>query len=282
MVVRFFLLIGVLLFFCGSAAAAAEPACLGCHPAHYAELGNCVFCHRGDPRTRRKAIAHRDLLPGAYAQYRLPDSPAVTAGNRLLDELACRRCHVIGRRGNRLAEELDLQVPRLSPQALQDALLQPALFMPDFHLTQAQLVVLGNALLAAAPPDAPEAGEIPLIVHFADAVAAADPFSKFCGACHRTLTSRRGGLGSGRIGFNLAGLLSPFYPPTFGGSRPWDKTRLKKWLANPRAVRSVARMPPVVLEEADFLRLLGLIEEPPGLAVGVDGEEAWAAAHPQR
>jgi hypothetical protein len=59
-------------------------------------------------------------------------------------------------------------------------------------------------------------------------------FDKHCGGCHRVLTRRWGGLGSGLVGPNLSGLTSEFYPMPFREGEPWTAERLKKWLENPR------------------------------------------------
>lgn len=262
MVFRLALLILAALLAGSPAAGAASSRCLDCHPVHYATRGDCASCHRGDPRSNRAEIAHHGFIPAAYARFSVPGSPVTTAGRRLLDQLACRRCHVIGGEGNRLAGPLDPQLATADPLELREAILRPVLFMPDFRLTDPQLVELVNALLSyRAGPDE-EMQEVPLVVHFEPENGRENPFDKHCGACHRVLTAKHGGLGGGAIGPNLSGLLSPFYPPNFKDQQPWTAEHLKSWLDNPRKIRPVARMRPVRLQDEEFRALRELLWEP--------------------
>jgi cytochrome c2 len=244
-----------------SPASATKMQCLKCHPIHFAELGDCTLCHRGDPRSIRPEIAHHGLVSGAYAQFKLPGSPVTETGKRLLEQFACRRCHVIGKRGNRLASELDQQIARTSPLDLRESILRPVLFMPDFRLPEAHLVAVINALLAVALPLPGDAQEIPMVVHFEIENSAENPFDKHCGACHRVLTAGHGGLGRGDIGPNLSGLFSPFYPKTFKDEQPWTAENLKKWIENPREIRPFSRMQPVRLKDVEYERLRDLLWE---------------------
>lgn len=232
----------------------AAPGCLRCHPSHYAGDGPCARCHRGDERTDRKNVAHRDLIPGAYASFAIPGSPAEKRGAALIEALSCRRCHTFRGEGNALAANFD-DVPAVSaPRRIHASIRTPALFMPDFRLADRRIPEVVTAILAAgARRGTREGKEIPLVVLFEDADSKESPFSKSCGGCHRVLSDTRGGLGTGAIGPDLSGLFTRHYPATFGKGERWTPDNLRKWLRNPRAVKPGASMPPVPLEprEAD-------------------------------
>lgn len=183
-------------------------------------------------------------------------------GRKLLDETACRRCHVIGDRGNRLATDLNQSVNLSDPLVLVEAIRDPVLFMPDFHFSDTLLVEVVNALYdAGVGREAPDT-EVPRVVHFEDRGEQRDNvFLKNCGACHRVLTSALGGLGTGEVAPNLSGLLTPSYPPTYESEKSWNRDHLKKWLDNPRRSRKLARMPPIQLNDKDFGRLVDIFDE---------------------
>jgi cytochrome c2 len=233
--------------------------CLQCHVAHYQDLGSCVSCHGGEERTRRRDLAHHDLLPGALVHFRLPQSPATEAGVRLLETFACRRCHVSGDKGNRLAGNLDQRATR-RPLELEESIRRPVDFMPAFYFADEQVVQLLNALLLGAQKAPPAQAETPRVVHFEVAPAATEnPFGKHCGSCHRVLTSRFGALGRGSVAPNLSGLLTEHYPANFGIDKlPWTKERLKTWLENPRRQRPLAQMRPPLLSEEQLAALLDI------------------------
>jgi len=246
------------------AAVQASVSCLRCHATHYAEMGGCVDCHRGDPRSSRPVIAHYGLIPADYAHFTLPDTEEVKNGNKLLDEMACRRCHVIGGRGNRLATSLDQSVNLSDPLTLAEAIRDPVLFMPDFQIPAPLLVEVVNALYAAGVGREVPQEEPPQVVHFeANDKTQENVFIKNCGGCHRTLTAALGGLGRGEVAPNLSGLLTPFFPPTYkeDSEDPWNRENLKKWIENPRKSRPLARMAPIRLEEEDFNRLIDILDE---------------------
>ena len=245
----------------GSAfAAQTGQLCLSCHPVHYVERGVCTACHRGNPASDRGNIAHQQLIAGRYAAFTLGDSPLLQRGEHLLDQYACRRCHVIGGKGNRLSANLDHSVERRTPEAISVSILQPVQNMPDFHLEESRAVLLVNVLLAAAGRQKAPSGDQRQVVHFDRAgVVGKDVFSTKCGPCHRALTVRLGGLGRGDAGPNLSGLLSPHYPETFRDKGRWTERALADWLRNPRRIRSWARMQPVILTEPEFRELVDIL-----------------------
>lgn len=243
-----------------------RPLCLSCHPSHYTDRGACSACHRGNPAAGRKEIAHQRLIAGRFASFTLGETPVVREGERLMERLACRRCHVGGGRGNRLATNLDTLLETRPLGEIAAAIRSPAVGMPDFRLDEEQVVQLVNAVLGGAHTPGGPAGKRPLVVHFENRdKPGKDLFTRNCGACHRALTARLGMIGRGDNGPNLSGLLSPWYPRTFREREGWSAGRLKKWLENPRAVRPWSRMRPLELSAAEFgelTEILGVF--PPG------------------
>jgi cytochrome c2 len=229
-------------------------------------LGGCVDCHGGEERTRRQDLAHHDLFVGALTHFRLPQSPVTEAGIRLLDSSACRRCHISGKKGNRLASNLD-QRAALRPLDLEAAIRQPVDFMPNFHFSDASIVRLVNALLLGARSSAPISAEVPRMVHFEGSRDSLEnPFVKHCGGCHRMLTARHGALGRGTAAPNLSGLLTEYYPANFGPDQlPWTRERLKTWLENPRRQRSLTQMRAPPVNKEDVAALLNLLDTESGL-----------------
>ena len=130
--------------------------------------------------------------------------------------------------------------------------------MPDFRLADQEITDMVNAILAG--PGAEKTAETPLLVHFLEKTPSENIFEKHCGACHRMLSSRNGGLGRGEIGPNLSGLFSPFYPATFHDRERWSAANLKKWLANPRRIKNMALMQPVPLGDKEFATLADIMQ----------------------
>lgn len=236
--------------------AAAVQFCLTCHTSHYRERGTCSDCHRGNPASNRKNIAHQRLIAGQYARFTLGSDPVLELGNRLLEQLACRRCHKSGGRGNRLAASLDDLVEAKPVEEIVAPVKVPARGMPDFRLLDDQITPLINALLSGSKMNLRRSGEQPLSVHFnSSQKERQDVFSLKCGACHRMLTQQQGLLGKGDIGPNLSGLLSEFYPATFGNGQHWTTGGLRRWLKNPRLIRPGTMMRPVILDEKQLREL---------------------------
>lgn len=256
MAVRLPLLIAsAVLLLAASVQAAPRPSCLKCHPAHYRELGSCVFCHRGDARSDRIGIAHHGLLAARFSWHAVAGSAPVERGRRLLDAFACRRCHSVAGKGNRLASDLDRLPAGTGAEAIFASIESPAQMMPRFRLDDRQITDLVNAILASAAK--PGGKEAPQVVHFEPDGKREGVFEGKCGPCHRML-SARGAFGKGDIGPNLSGLFSDFYPPTAEGKKRWTAGALKDWLKNPRQSRPVTQMRPAPLTPADLERLISV------------------------
>lgn len=241
-------------------AAPPKSRCLTCHPAHYAEQGGCGSCHRGDGRTSRKELAHSGLIRGRYAQFTNPREPMVLQGKRLAENTACRRCHVLGASGNRLASDLDRVLHSSHPEEIDRAIQSPAVFMPQFRFSQQDRDALVTYILFAGQAAGKQADEPPQVVHFDQLQPGWQTiFAKQCGGCHRLLSERFGGMGSNNEGPNLSGLFTRFYPTSFQRDQTWTAERLQRWLRNPRAIRPQTMMRPVALQPAEWNELLKTI-----------------------
>ncbi len=219
-------------------------------------LTDCVGCHRGNPQTRRKDLAHSQRIDAVYAWFRLANAPIMTAARLSIDRFACRRCHIQNRKGNTLAADLDQLLTQRSIEEMTEALLEPAYYMPNFALGEQDCQHVILALLEGGTVPLHNAGEDITIVHFEDPASEERPFEKHCGACHRVLTPHSGGLGTATIAPNLSGLLTSFYPKTFKDDQPWTTDGLTRWIKNPRQIRPLAVMPPLDLNDQQIHQLI--------------------------
>ena len=254
------ILSGLLLFGTIPAQSAGQ-SCLKCHATHYAERGLCTDCHRGNPGSDRKNIAHHQLIAGRFSYFTLGNVAVVKEGNRLADQLACRRCHQVGGKGNRLAASLDTIMAVKQPDETVDSIRRPVQGMPDFGLDDQQAAALVNAIYYGSRKDSAKGGERPLVRHFdKNSRSGEDLFGRNCGACHRMLTARKGLVGSGDIGPNLSGLLSQYYPSTYRAKEKWNFAALQKWVKNPRFVLPNSTMRPIKLDEKQWRELKRTLE----------------------
>lgn len=268
MVIRLVLLITVIVLTWASECLAVPSSCLRCHDLcggaraaqrhHDVSLQTmgCVGCHRGNPTTLRRDLAHYRLIEASHSWYRFPESNVVKRGQHLVDLLACRRCHVLAGKGNSVATDLDRLFHQVLPAEVVTSIRAPAFFMPDFSLQHDDVDALVNVIFAAGLRPQKPGLQPPQIVHFENEVDEENLFEKHCGNCHRVLTAQQGGLGIGDIAPNLSGLLSQFYPKSFKDNQPWDVQGLKKWIKNPREIRPLTRMLPVVLLEQEVIKLI--------------------------
>lgn len=249
-----------------SAVAAPKNSCLSCHESHVGAKMDCAHCHRGDNRTSRPEIAHRNLIGGDYASFREGSSTGVIRGRQMIKEFGCRRCHVTEGKGNNLAANLDAAVHDRSPAELAEAIRNPASYMPNFGLADSQMIPLVTALLFGGHART-EDGTLPerlLLVHFEgiESGPEQDVFTKNCGSCHRVLTADNGGLGQGEIAPDLSGLLSEFYPALVDGREPWTEKTFQEWMQNPRSKRPDTSMRPIKLDPKEYEKLLQILSFP--------------------
>jgi cytochrome c2 len=224
------------------------------------ERGSCTLCHLGNPDSERKNIAHAGLRAARYSRFTRGDTASAREGNRLLDQFACRRCHVSAGRGNRLSVNLDSSAHRKTADELAASIRRPAAHMPDFGLDEDRITLLVNTVLAGSQ-GRPADKSAPVTVHFnLSATKKPGVFAGKCGSCHRMLSQRNGGEGVGRIGPNLSGLFSEQYPKTFKNGESWTSRNLKTWLKNPREIRAVTRMQPVSLTAEEMIQLETLLQ----------------------
>ena len=255
--------------------AVRESGCRSCHAPHYIREGTCRDCHRGNPDAARQELAHERLLTRRAAELRLPGSLALREGQRLVETLACRRCHTIGGQGNRLATGLDTVVWKREQAELVQSIREPVENMPQFGLGEGQAEAIVAFLLKSGSPDRPQDT---YRVHFTRGTGEGTTvFEKECGGCHRFL-GPAGPVGAGNAGPNLSGLFTPFYPPTAPGDRRWDEKALRDWLRNPRAARAHATMPPVALDEDDLRKVTAELGLSSGGAAVAPGAEVSAVA----
>jgi cytochrome c2 len=234
-------------------AAARGEGCTACHPAHRAGQGTCVDCHRGNPATARKELAHDLLLTGSAAAHRMPDGVVVREGAAYAEHAACRRCHTIDGTGTGLATDLSAVVWTRSEDALVASLDRPVESMPRFGFGRRPIEALIAYLLATRHGARPQQS---YRVRFAESGAhAPSAFDDRCGGCHRVLTPS-GARGAGADGPNLSGLFSAFYPATAPGGTRWTPEALRRWLDNPRAARRATTMPPVKPRDDEVARII--------------------------
>jgi mono/diheme cytochrome c family protein len=232
--------------------AGPEPGCRTCHAAHFVREGACRGCHRGNPEAAREGLAHEGLLTGRAAEVGLAGGLALREGEHLVESLACRRCHTIAGRGNRLATALDAVVWKRGQAELVSSIREPVEYMPEFGLDGAQAEALVAFLLKSGSPDRPLDT---YRVHFTRGGArGTGVFESECGGCHRLL-GPAGPAGTGNTGPNLSGLFTPSYPPTARGGRSWTQAALADWVRNPRASRAHTTMPPVALGDDELREL---------------------------
>jgi cytochrome c2 len=198
---------------------------------------------------------------GRYASFRINGSTTLDFGRKLINQLACRRCHVIDGKGERRAANLDLLLANNDVSQIDAAISKPAFAMPDFRLDSSQRGMIITALFAGGSKNPQYSPERPLVVHFTpSAPKKKDPFTTHCGSCHKILTARGEVLGKGDIGPNLSALLSLNYPQNFPQGRSWTEERLLRWLTNPRAVRTNATMQPRRLSPEELRQLFILLD----------------------
>lgn len=225
-------------------------------------MAECSACHRGNPLTSRKNLAHTGMVLPRHSWYVQPLSAAVKAGEKAVKTFACRRCHVVGEKGNDLATNLDTVAPKRSSLELGQAVREPAVFMPLFPLSDKDLAAILTRVYAGGHTAPASDISKPLVVYFTHAAREEDLFSRHCGTCHRMLSHKYGGLGSDIIGPNLSGMGTEYYPATAKDDKVWKRDALEDWTKNPRKIRPLTTMPPQKIKEQDLKEILDIVWTP--------------------
>jgi len=229
-------------------------ACVKCHKPHYAEVGSCSACHRGEMRSSRENVAHAGLITAKYSSF-YTDKKAVAAGERIVSDSACRRCHTIGAKGGTAAADLNASAMKYTGEYLDDKLKNVNEYMPDFHFNEAERRLVILYLLNAASKQ-PERVNEPYVAYITPAKKGA--FEKHCGGCHRMITRSGGGKGTGVEGANLSGVLTKYFVSSVlpEGEKHWTEKRLREWIKNPRSINKLAVMPPVRITDAELDKVI--------------------------
>jgi len=238
----------------------AKELCLNCHKSHYSSAGGCSSCHRGNPATARKSLAHAGFVTGKYARVMVAAPAEQAEWSRRIDQYGCKRCHITGGVGNRLAVDLDNATRQRSPDELARAIRNPVRAMPDFRFREERIDTAVNALLAAATKTERSSRAERQLVNF-DAAGGtkADIFSKKCGGCHKALTAGLGSLGTGETAPNLSGIFSRYYPGKSFQDARWSREGLEKWIRNPRRLKKEAVMQPVETTATEFSEIVRIL-----------------------
>lgn len=244
---RFFL---VLIFFLYSAGAFA---CSSCHKPHYQSVGSCAVCHRGSADSSRENIAHSGLITSAYASF-MTDVKSLNRGKSIADEAGCRRCHTLCGTGGKAAANLDVSAMRNTGEYLDGMIKKPNSYMPYFGLNDADRRHLVRYVLRCGT-DGKVIKDEPYVAYITPSVRGV--FEKNCGPCHRMLTRKGGGRGTGTSGPNLSGLFGKYFRSSvLAKGKSWDEKTLVRWLTNPRQIKKDAIMPPQTLNTADTKKLI--------------------------
>lgn len=249
------LLLLTALFFLGISAsgnAQENNLCVDCHKSHYTDIAGCVTCHRGIPETRRKDLAHQNLIKGKYAKFLISGYQQRQNGVDLIKASGCRRCHRIGRKGNTLSVDLVSSVENLEVKEIVKAIKKPSEFMPDFNFTSEQITSIINGLFYLSFTNEKTDTNFTQVVHIN--TVKSNIFSKECGGCHKMISPERGSVGGGFVAPNLSGLFTKYYPGEIDGKR-WNAKVLKKWLNNPRSLKNNALMPVLELTEQEYTEI---------------------------
>lgn len=224
-------------------------ACTKCHKPHYVEVGTCAACHRGEMRSSRENVAHVGLLTAEYSSF-YTDKKAVAAGERIVTDSACRRCHNIGAEGGSAAADLNSSVMKYAGEYLDDKIKNVNQYMPDFHFTDTERRLVILYLLNAASGQPKKVSE-PYVAYITPSKKGA--FEKHCGGCHRMITRKGGGKGTGSEAANLSGLLTKYFVSSVlpANEKQWTEKRLKEWIKNPRSINKLALMPPVRISDEE-------------------------------
>jgi len=282
---------------------------LGNHPGRYLEWHpvdrfGCTLCHRGQGRAVSSVdAAHGDvkhwlqpMLRGAYVQAscqkchlrprELEGAPVLAEGRRILEEAGCAGCHPIN--GMEYLEKIGPPLANVGSKTTfewitrwlaQPRAILPLTMMPNFELTQKEIMAIAAYLLSLSEPTA-QPIEWEAFLKSSEEALTDEEFDRVeelrlrgkgvwgkarCSFCH----ARKGRMGGFPIGPDL-GRAGPKL------KRDW----VYRWVRKPRAYFSTTRMPHFRLGDADLRALVEFILRDPSFLPDdsdeepSDGEEA--------
>lgn len=204
--------------------------------------------------TSRKNIAHGGIITAKYADYTI-NADDISRGEKLLADAGCRRCHIAGGKGETAAISLDVSARENTAEYLAEKIRNVNEYMPAFRFGDDAMTMIIKYLLRQGD-SADDAEGAPLVVYIQPVTEGV--FEKHCGDCHKLLTRKGGGKGSGNIARNLSGLFSDYFrSDVLPAGERWTDRKLLDWVVNPRQISKTAIMPPVFLtreEEQDLLK----------------------------
>lgn len=229
-------------------------ACGQCHKPHYAGYGDCAVCHRGEVRSSRENVAHAGLITAKFAGF-YTDKKAVSGGDKLAYESACRRCHRIGAEGESAAADLNASAAKNTGEYLDDKIRNVNEYMPDFRFSDEERRKLILYLLNESSKSSKKVSE-PYVAYITSSGKGA--FEKYCGGCHRMLTRKGGGIGTGSEAVNLSGVTGKYFRSQVlsANEKLWTEKRLAEWIRNPRSIKKNSVMPPVSIDEANISKVI--------------------------
>jgi len=229
-------------------------ACGQCHQPHYSGYGDCSVCHRGEIRSSRENVAHSGLITAKFAAF-YTDKKAVSEGDKLAYESACRRCHRIGAEGEGAAADLNASAAKNTGEYLYDKIKNVNEYMPDFRFSDVERRKIILYLLNESSKGSKKASE-PYVAYITSSGKGA--FEKNCGGCHRMLTRKGGGRGTGSEAANLSGLFSVHFRSQVlpANEKQWTEKRLAEWIRNPRSIKKNSVMPPVRVDDVNISQVI--------------------------
>jgi len=227
--------------------------CTDCHKPHF-KNESCIICHRGNPNTRRLDIAHENIISGKYLLYKIEGKTAKDSVN-LINQLGCRRCHIVGKNGNRKGNNLNNIMIKKTIKNIRDSILNPSDYMPNFNLSEENIVLLINGLLLESEKGDYKGGKN---FFYIKRDLKENLFNKKCGKCHKLISDKTGPIGKGDIAPNLSSIFSQYYPKT-KNLKLNTPEELIKFLKNPRYHNRSNIMPVVEIKKKEAEEIIKLL-----------------------
>jgi len=227
--------------------------CIKCHISHYEKIADCVTCHRGIDITSRKGIAHFNLITGQFADF-LMNSKYISEAKDVVEDVGCRRCHLLAQKGNNLARDLYFTGKNRNGEYIVKMIKEPNEYMPNFHFDNTTAIKIAKfILLDGVVKRESKISPYPVYIDGEEK----NVFSEKCGGCHNALLKGVGPAGKGDIGPNLSGLFTEYYKSIIlGNNKKFNEDLLKKWIKNPRSIKKNTTMPVINLSDTDLKDLI--------------------------